>query len=223
MKKQIIALMAVLCVVTKGQSQSMYLGALVIDANAGIEGMSTEYNYRYKNLSIEKDTTIKDGAANSNFSFGAEVGLAKWISVGGRAKFNTYFTSEDKVTKTRPDAHSFEVLGTLNLHITHNKHFNLLFGGNMGYSGLTYNSNDVNKTSVEGKGTYADLHLTARVYIRRFGFHVSAYTPFVSYNNMTSNNDVFNSYIVAKWKGQGFGMNIGVQYRFFSVRKDLIN
>lgn len=223
MKKQIIALTALLFAVTKGQSQSMYLGALVIDANAGIEGMSTEYNYRLKNLGIEKDTTITDGAANSNFSFGAEVGLAKWISVGGRAKFNTYFTSEDKVTKARPDAHSVEVLGALNFHLTHNKHFNLLLGGNMGYSGLTYNSNDVNKTSIEGKGTYADLHLTARVYIRRFGFHATAYTPFVNYNKMTSNNDVYNTYVVAKWKGQGFGMNIGIQYRFFSVRKDIIN
>ncbi len=223
MKTKIVILLTLLVLGTNVQAQSMYLGALVIDANAGIEVMSTEYRYKLKNLGIEKDTTTKDGAANSNFSFGAEVGLAKWISVGLRGKYNQFFTAKDPITNTTPTAHSFEALGALNLHLTHHKHFNLLVGSHFGYSGLTYNANDVNNLIVKGRGSYFDLHLTTRLYIRRFGFHISAYAPFINYPNMSTNNDIFNSYVIAKWKGQGFGLNLGIQYRFFSVRKDILN
>jgi hypothetical protein len=143
--------------------------------------------------------------------------------VGGRAKFNNYFTEQNQVTKTTPTASSYEVLGALNLHITHHKNFNWLVGTHIGYSALDYRNNDpANNIKISGTGSFFDMHTTARVYIRRFGFHLSAYLPYVNYNKMTSNNDIFNNYILAKWKGNGFGMNIGIQYRFFSVRKDVI-
>ncbi len=221
--KKLIGVALLLMVVKQVKSQSMYLGALVIDANTGIEVMGTTYRYKLKNLGIDKDTTTTGGAANYNFSFGAEIGLAKWLSVGTRAKVNTYFTEPDKVTGRTPTASSFDIMGSLNLHATHNKHFNLLFGGSFGYSGLDYKSNDINGTTLNGTGTFADVHATMRLYIQRFGFHLTAYTPFVNYNKMTSNNSLFNNYVLATWKGNGFGMNIGIQYRFFSIRKDVIN
>jgi hypothetical protein len=222
--KKLALLLAILILVTdQVKSQSMYLGALVIDANTGIEVMSTQYRYKLKNLGIEKDTTTIGGAANYNFSFGVEVGLAKWLSIGTRAKVNTYFTEQDKLTGRTPSASSFDLMGSLNLHATHNKHFNLLFGGSFGYSGLDYKSNDTNGTNLNGTGTFADIHTTMRLYIRRFGFHLTGYAPFVNYSKMTSNNSLFNNYVLATWKGSGFGLNIGIQYRFFSVRKDVIN
>jgi hypothetical protein len=40
--KKYVCLMAMAVCFAKVNAQSMYLGALVIDANAGIEGMQTE-------------------------------------------------------------------------------------------------------------------------------------------------------------------------------------
>lgn len=220
--RKLMSIAVLLLLVVQAKSQSMYLGALIVDANVGVEVLATTYKYKLKNLGIEQDTTIKDGAANRNFSFGVEVGLSKWISVGTRAKINNYFTEPDKVTNRTPNVGSFDLMGSLNFHATHKKHFNLLFGGSFGYSGLNYKSNDINGTTLTGTGTYADIHATMRFYIKRFGFHLTTYAPFVNYNELTSNNSFFNNYVLATWKGNGFGMNVGIQYRFFSVRKDLI-
>lgn len=212
MKKNVFILFIIASTIGM-QAQSMQMGTLLVEGRAGLEVYATEYNYKLKNTGFQKDTTINDGAANKNYTLGAEVGLAKWFSVGLYGKYNIYFTQTDDVTKAKPEANSKELFLALNLHLVKSTHYNLYLGTNLGFSSLKYNSNDIANSKLSGTGSYVDLHLGNRFYIKKFGFNLNIHVPSVNYNKMTSNNDLFNQYVISTWKGRGFGMSAGIQYR----------
>ena len=196
-------------------SQSFHLGALVIDLNAGLEGYNVQYNYKLKNLGKTLDTTIRNGAINHNLALGVEVGLAKWFGLGLRGNANTFFTDVDKLTHNKPEVTSSELMLMVNFHPVVRKHFDLVLGSDIGLSSLNFKTNDSLGTVIKGTGSYFDLYLNPRFYLGRFGFNVRAFVPFVNYGSLSSNNTLYNEYVVAKWKANGFGMSVGIQMKFF--------
>ncbi|MEO6304437.1 MAG: hypothetical protein ABIP51_14825, partial [Bacteroidia bacterium] len=74
---------------------------------------------------------------------------------------------------------------------------------------------------IKGGGSYISVYANPRIYFGRFGINFKLYAPFVSYNNLTTNNDNFNQYIaITKWKASGFGLGFGLQYRFMDSKDE---
>jgi hypothetical protein len=217
MKKLIFVLFFILYAIILS-AQSFYKGALVADASVGIEIYDTKYTYKLKNSNL--DTTLNDKAGNRNFSIGAEYGVINRLGVGLRFKSNNYFVSKDKTSGITPYVSSYDYMLTVNFHPIVNNVFNLVTGINFGGSHLNYVSNDINNNRIYGNGTYFDLHVTPRIYIKSFAFEFNISAPFVSYNNMTSNNPDFNTYVIAKWKGSGYNIGMGIAYRFIKKKED---
>ena len=197
-------------------SQSFYKGALIFDANVGIDAYAVKYHYQLKNTNQAKDQT--SGAVSSNFNLGLEYGLSKWFGIGLRAKLDKFVTRKDSVTNTTPAANGGELALILNAHVVHTNHFDLPIGIDFGYSHLNYYQNDIGNNQIYGNGSYFNLHINPRIYIKRFGFNFNVAIPFIHYSNMTSNNSVFNQYVLADWKAAGFSLGFGIQYRFFTVK-----
>jgi len=215
MKKLIFALSFTLYAVSLS-AQSFYKNALVVDMNVGIEVYDTKYTYKIRNSSL--DTTLNDKAVNRNFSIGAEYGVINRLGVGLRFKSNNYFVQRDDITGITPYVSSYDYMATVNFHPIVNNVFNLVTGINFGGSHLNYVSNNSNNDRLYGNGTYFDFHVSPRIYIKRFAFQFDFNVPFVSYNNMTSNNPDFNSYVIAKWKGSGYNIGTGIQFRFLDKK-----
>jgi hypothetical protein len=89
----------------------------------------------------------------------------------------------------------------------------------MGFSSLNYKANDINNIILTGTGFYGSIYLNPRVYIKRFGFNLKLYAPFLSYTNLTTNNpNVNNYYTITKWQGDpSWGLSLGIQYRFLKI------
>ena len=213
--KKIFALFTYLISV-QAFSQSFYKGALVLDANVAIDAYSVDYKYQLKNTNLISEH--KSGAASSNFNIGLEYGLTKWLGIGLRGKFDNYFTKRDSTTHSTPTAKGAEIAFILNAHLVKVDHFDLPIGIDLGYSHLDYFQNDVGNNQIYGSGGYFNFHINPRVYFKRFGFNLNIAVPIIHYANMTSNNSTFNQYVLADWKGTGFSMGLGIQYRFLNAR-----
>ncbi len=198
-------------------SQSFHKNSLVFDAKLGIDIYNTKYYYQLK--SSGQDTTTEDKAANRNFSFGLEYGVLDRLGIGVRAKFNRYFAEADKTTGKDPYHTSLDYMATVNFHAVKNKVLDLALGFNIGGSKLNLVFNDISETEVYGSGLYFDLHLTPKIYIKRFAFQFDLGMPFVKYNNLTTNYVNFNNEVLAKWSGLGYNFGIGVAFRFLKPKE----
>lgn len=219
MKKIILSSLLILAC-TISNAQSFYKNALVFDAKLGIDVYNTKYYYKLK--STGQDTIQEDKAANRNFSFGLEYGVLDRLGVGIRAKFNRYFAEADDSTHKDPNHTSLDYMATVNFHAVKGNVFNLVAGFNIGGSKLNLVFNDINNTEVYGKGLYFDLHISPRIFIKRFGFQFDLGMPFVKYNNLTTNNTTFNNEVLAKWQALGYNFGIGIMYRFMSDKKESV-
>ncbi len=198
-------------------AQSFYKGALVADLNYGFDIYTVKSHVSYKNNIIPDENTT-DGAVSTSPNLGVEYGVLNWFGVGIRGKFDKYVTSKDSASGITPKANGTEVGLIVNFHLLRKKVFNLIAGFEGGYSHLLYRSNDIMGTEAYGDGTWINLHLTPRFYFGRFGISTSINVPFINYPNMTTSNTNFNSIVSWSWKATGFGMNFGVQYRFFKEK-----
>ena len=200
-------------------AQSFYKGALVTSLNTGFENYNTVLKIKIKDPNRTRDTVQDDRAANTNFGFGAEYGLHKRFGVGVGFKTNKYFTSRDSVTHVKPYVRTNDFVVALNYHPIVNKHFDLVLGADVGYSTFKYQANDSLGLVLKGGGSFISLYANPRIYFGHFGINFKLYAPFVSYNNLTTNNDTFNQYIaITKWKASGFGLGFGFQYYFLQNR-----
>ncbi len=214
MKKYFLIITS-LCITAKYYTQSFTGNSLLLHFNVGIESLNTEYRYQLRNYN--KDTLVKDGAANSNYFFGAEYGLLQWLGIGAKVKLNRYFTAKDEVTGTTPTAQSFDLAFTVRAHLFRRHRFDLPIGVSIGGSSLTYNNNDpFYPITIYGRGTYLDLHIQPMIYFKRLGLNAYIGLPSINYNDMTSSDSNINQYILMKWKGKGFILGIGLQYRFLN-------
>lgn len=201
-------------------AQSFYKGALVTELNSGLEIYNTTLKIRFNNYNPVRDTVQTDKAANTNFGLGAEYGLHKRFGLGLRFKTNKYFTSRDSVTKRKPDVRTNDIVVVLNYHPVVTKNFDLVLGADLGYSTFKYKANDSLNVILSGGGSYISLYANPRIYFGKFGINFKIYAPFTSYNNLTTNNADFNKYAtITKWKGQGFGLSFGIQFRFLENKE----
>lgn len=199
-------------------SQSFYKNALVTWVDFGVDAYVVQYHYSAKlsnNSTLNHDET--SGAASHGVALAAEYGLAKWFGLGIKLKPDNFYTKYDSTTMSKPSASSFEGAVVANFHVVKTTHFDLPIGIDLGFSSLNYRQNDVTNTQVYGSGTYADLHINPRFYFGRFGLNINLSFPALHYN-ITTNNSTFNQYILADWKGTGFGFSFGAQYRFLSAK-----
>jgi hypothetical protein len=216
-RKWIILVFVLVCSLSK--AQSFYKGALITEINTGLEIYNTVLEVRVKDPNRTRDTSYDDKAGNTHFGVSAEYGLHKRFGLGLRFKTNNYFTSEDSVTKARPDLRTNDILLSLNYHPVVKKNFDLVLGADVGYSTFKYKTNDKDDLILSGGGSYISLYANPRIYFGRFGINFKVYAPFANYNRLTTNNDDFNKYIaITKWKGSGFGLGFGIQYRFLTAK-----
>ena len=197
-------------------AQSFHKGALVFDVKGAIDVYDTKYRYEIAG----RDTTTEDKAANRNISFGLEYGVLNKLGVGIRYNRAKYFVEKDDSTHLDPNVYSNNIMLLVNYHVLNGKVFNLVGGVNFGYSSLNVITNNIDRTEIYGSGMYFDVHVSPRVYMGRFGFQLDFGMPFVSYNNLTTNNVDFNKYVLAKWKGLGYSIGMGIQFRFFSPKEE---
>ncbi len=217
MKKNYILLLLV-TVSLLTSAQSFYKGALVVELNTGLEIFNTSLIYKIKDPKYTRDTTQNDKAGNTNFGFGAEFGLHKRFGLGFRFKANNYFTTRDSVTNIKPIVKTNDFAVILNYHPVLMPKFDLVLGADVGYSTFKYKTFDKDNTVLSGGGSYISLYVNPRIYFGRFGINFKLSAPFVNYNNLSTNNSDFNKYIaITKWKGSGFGLGFGIQYRFFNL------
>lgn len=200
-------------------AQSFYKGALVTELNSGLEIYNTTLMVRIKDPNRTRDTTQTDKAGNTNFGITAEYGLHKRFGAGVRFKTNKYFTSKDSVTNIKPYVRTNDIVVVLNYHPIVTKNFDLVLGADVGYSTFKYKANDSLNLILSGGGSYISLYANPRIYFGRFGMNFKLYAPFTNYNKLTTNNADFNEYIaITKWKGSGFGLGFGLQYRFLASK-----
>jgi hypothetical protein len=216
MKKIILVLLAFTAL--QINAQSFYKGALVADLAYGFDIYSVKSHQAYKyNPPAPHDTT--DGAASTAPSLGLEYGVLNWLGIGIRGKYDTYVTSKDKTTGIKPTANGGEIGLTVNFHAVRKDVFNLVGGFDVGYSNFVYRSNDIVGTEAYGGGSWFNIHITPRFYFGRFGISTSINIPFINYPSLTTSNHNINNYITEwSWKATGFGMNFGIQYRFFKEK-----
>jgi len=211
--KKIFVLLFSLGILAQASAQSFQKGSLVTSFDWGFD----IYNVfeKYTDASNSTSTTKNDHAASTNWNLGAEYGVLKWLGVGLQMKFDHYLDS-NKVNA--PSATGFEIGIVGNAHIIRHEHFDLLGGMDIGYSHLTWNANDGFNDQVYGDGTWIDFHASMRIYLGRFGFNFTFYSPIINYPSLTSNNTSsgLGQSWLAQWKGTGGGLNLGIHYRILN-------
>lgn len=206
------------CALTGIKAQSFYKGALVIDANAGIEIFNTKTTFTEK--ASKKTETETDRAGNTNFNFGVEYGLLKNVGLGIRFKSDNYFVEKDSTTNTQPNVKGTEILLQANYHVISKNKFDLMLGADFGYSKLKYTFNDPENTRLSGNGFYYSFYVDPRLYFGRFGINLKLSIPFFNYGDLRSNDPDFNKNFTIKMAGTpGFHLGFGVQYRFLDSKE----
>lgn len=216
MKKLILALVVFASIQLNAQ-KSFYKGALVADLNYGIDIYNVHFHYELKTSPYTKYDSY-DKAGSKSFSLGGQYGITNWFGAGLRIKSDNFIVSQDSVTKITPKATGVEVGLITDFHMVRAKHFNLSAGLDIGYSNFTYSANDKAGNQLYGSGLWTNFHIIPRVYFGRFGFNVALNFPAVRYNNMTYSNKTLNQYINPSWRGSGFGVTFGIQFRFFKAK-----
>jgi len=206
--KKILLLAISVVFLQQVNAQSFQRGSIVLGLNYGLDGYKIQEHYINKTTGGSHDTT--GGAAATNWNLGAEYGLFNWLGVGIQLKLDNYFHD----TTTSNDI-GFEAGLIVNLHVIRAQHFNLVAGFDFGLSNLTINYVTDNN-QVYGTGPWFDFHITPRFYFGRFGLNLNLYFPSINYANLTSNVATFNQYIAASWKGNGYGLTGGIQYRIIN-------
>jgi|GEM_PF-972318 hypothetical protein len=216
MKKLILLVVSILTL-QQVNAQSFQAGSLVTSLDWGFDLYSVAQTYSLYNVP-NSTSTKTSGAASTNWNLAGEFGVLNWLGLGVQLKLDNYVTSRDSTTGIKPTAIGFEGGIIANLHIIRHPHFNLLGGIDLGYSHLTYNTNDGFSDQVYGDGSWFDFHLTMRFYFGRFGLNFTGYSPVINYASLTSNNSNWSlgENVLASWKGKGGGINLGMQYRILN-------
>jgi hypothetical protein len=216
MKK--LFLISMLAFSVSGSAQSFYNGALVIDANTGIEVYNTELHVH--NKVVNKDTVAADRAGNLHFGFGAEYGFHANLGAGLRFKTSNYFVEKDTTGQGQEKIKSNDIIAEFSYHPFPRNNFDLVLGGNAGYSAIKFNFNDKDKTVVTSSGAFYSFFVSPRFYFGRFGINLKFYTPFYNYPELKSSNPEFTKEQSYRLKGiPGFGMDFGIQLRLLDERK----
>lgn len=195
------------------RAQSFHRGGVVVDLNSGIEFYNTSLNYNVSNAVKNRDTSVVSQAANVNLAFGIEVGIKKHFGIGLKGKANQFFQALDAASKNKATIKSSDLMLFLNLHPIVRKKLDLIIGTDLGWSALNFNVYSFKNNQIQGNGLFLTGYVNPRIYVKRWGFNIKAYLPFVTYQNLNAGADNLDKYILSKWKGNGFGVSIGVQLK----------
>lgn len=221
MKKVILSIVLIMSL--SAGAQSFYKGALITEVKTGIEVYNTYGDVTQKLWNGKtRDTVYTDKAADTYFGFGAEYGLHKYIGVGILYNAHKFITDKDSATGKKQDTRANDFLVVLNLHPVTTKKFDLVLGSDLGFSSFKLKTFDKDNTILTAKGMSMSAYINPRIYFGSFGINFKLSTPFLKYNNVTTNNDVFNkdnTYNSLKFS-KAWNLSFGIQYRFIKNKSD---
>ena len=194
-------------------AQSFHRGAIILDAGTGFEFLTTTKTY-YNAVRLS-DTTVSTKAASYNFNAGLEVGIKKRIGISARGRLNTFFTDLDDVLHDRTSMKSLDLMLSFAVHPIHRKKIDISLGTDLGASNLNVNFKTLSQLNSSGTGLYAALFLMPRFYWNRVGVHARITMPYMNYSKIKALGDQIPSQPtnVTSWKGNGYGLSVGVQLR----------
>lgn len=215
----IILYCCALCTKVFAQS-SFHKGALVTELKTGLEVYNL-YASLWQDLgSRTRDTLYEDKAGNTYFGLGAEYGLHKMIGVGATFSSHKFFAETDSTTGKKNDTQANNFLVLVNFHPIATKKFDLVIGGDIGYSRFKLKTFDKDNTVLTGGGIAMSAYLNPRIYFGRFGINFKLSTPYLKYNNVNTNNADFNKnnkYNYLKLSA-AWCLGFGIQYRFLEEK-----
>lgn len=216
MLKRLLFIAALAISISSAAQSSFDRGANVIDLRGEVAA--------YKTQSHDKTTnTSGDGGAASkllNLSF--EHGIFEIVGVGLKVQYDSYFTEEDTIYHTPPQAteyvtpsiKSFDIAPVANLHLVRGAHFDLALGVTYGVSFITYRRNDSEDARAHGTGSWFDAHLTPRFYFGdHFGMHLNLSYARFSYPNVIAESSYVQPINAFSLKGGGMTFGLGFNYK----------
>ncbi len=210
-------LFLVLLISLKLHSQSFYRGAAVLDVGGGFEIYNTKL--KVSNSLTGRDTTQLDRAGNSHYYISGEYGLDKRFGLGLTFQGNKYFVGKDTTKKTQPTVNGFALMLNVNTHAVVKNKFDLVIGGNFGYSKINFNTGDSVRTIIWGKGMAYTFYVNPRIYFGVVGLNMKIYAPFFYYPKLNSSNPEFTKDQSYKFSGvPSWGINLGIQFNIFEMK-----
>jgi hypothetical protein len=199
------------------RSQSFYKGATVLDAGGGFEIWNTKM--KISNSVTGRDTTQFDKAGNSHYYISGEYGLDKRFGLGLTFQGNKYFVAKDTSKKVQPTVNGFALLLNVNVHPVVRNKFDLVLGGNFGFSKINFNTGDSVRTIIWGKGMAYNFYVNPRFYFGALGINFKIYAPFFLYPKLASSNPNFTKDQSYKFSGiPAWGFNLGLQFNIFEMK-----
>jgi hypothetical protein len=215
MKKLLFIPLFLLPVAVK--SQSFYKGINVIDLRGELAAYKTESHDKVKN------TSSSGGAASKLLNLTYERGLFTIMGVGLKMQYDSYFTDEDTILHTPPQANeivqpsvrSFDIAPVVNVHLARGPHFDFDLGMTYGISFLGYRLNDATDARARGTGTWFDVHMSPRFYFgEHFGMHLNLSYARFNYPSVIAESSTTQAINAFSLRGGGMTFGIGFNYRF---------
>jgi hypothetical protein len=180
-----------------------------INANFGVYNtVSTDSTERAQGKNHQ------DKAAPYGFALSFEYGVLDWLGIGLKGQACTYLSSRD-TSGVKPDAKVKDIALVVNFHLVRKKRFDLLLGGNIGYSGFKFSSNDSKSSVAKGGGLMYDIHVQPRLYFsEHFGMYLSLSYIGYSYSKLKLSDNVRTYTDHLTFKGSGVNVGIGFQVQF---------
>ena len=210
MKKLICALFVCLAFGSVAQ-KSFSKGSIVVtlDANLGI------YNTVSRDSSDRAEGhSHSDKAAPYGFALGVEYGVLDFLSVGLKGQLCTYIQGSDS-TGPKPTVKGKDIVLVVNSHLIRTKRFDLVFGGNFGYSGIKFLANDTKASMFKGGGIAYDLHLTPRIFFsKNFGMFFNLSYAGYGYGKLKFSDNIrkYTETVSLKMSGVNYGMGFQVTF-----------
>lgn len=211
MKKILCVLFASLTLTSFSQ-KSFSKGSIVIDLNANLGIYNTVAQDSSDRAEGIKQT---DKAVPYAFALGVEYGVLDFLSVGIKGQTATYLQGKDTTGGPVATVKGNDIVLVVNGHLVRTKRFDLVFGGNVGYSNIKFKSNDSKASMAKGGGVAYDLHLTPRLYFsKNFGMFFSLSYAGVSYKKLKFSDNVRKYTETVSLKGSGVNYALGFQVTF---------
>jgi hypothetical protein len=203
---------ALVCLACEGFSQKSFSkGSIVVDLNANLGIYNTVAQDSTGRAEGTKDT---DKAAPYGFALGIEYGVLDFLSVGIKGQLCTYIQGKDS-TGPVPTVKGKDIDLVVNGHLVRTKRFDLVLGGNIGYSGIKFKGNDTKSTMFKGGGVAYDIHLTPRLYFtKNFGMYFSLSYAGYSYKKLTLSDNERTYTNTVSFKESGVNYALGFQVTF---------
>ncbi|MGZ3883988.1 MAG: hypothetical protein ACXVPQ_13415 [Bacteroidia bacterium] len=213
MKKAIVLFLISCCVSGFSQTLSFQKKSVVIDLNANLGIYNTTSQ---DSTSRAQGKPKHDKGAPYGFALGVEYGVLDWLGIGLKGQTISYIsTTKDSATGLTPSIKANDIALVVNAHLVRKKKFDLVFGGNIGYSHMTFRANDTQSGVAKGGGVTYDLHLIPRLYFgKHFGMYFSLSYAGYSYGKLSLSDKDRQYTDKIKLTASGVNYALGFQVMF---------